>query len=317
MNTNTKPSNLIWGILLIALGGLLLAENLGYLGRWTPPLWAGVFGVVSLLFFAAYFVNGLREWGWLFPACIFAGVAGTIYLSTVTDGAILGTPVLAGITAPFFVVFAIDARKHWWALIPGGVMLFVTVTTLIVDRVRGEWIGSLLFFFVALAFLVVYFLNRTWWWALLVAYILGAVGVMPLMAMSGRAELAGSIVMFAIALPFFVVYFRSPGQWWSILPAGILATIGLMILLVLGPGLPDNGYDDSIPNALIFAGTAVTFAVVWRRHAQRWAMWATGLAALAAVAAFFLGTRFQDWWPVIPILIGLLILYNTLRSKQA
>jgi hypothetical protein len=312
---NTKPTNLIWGIVLIALGGLLLAENLGYLGRWSPVMWVGIFGAVSLLFFVTYLVSGLQNWGWLFPACIFAGVAGTIYLSTVTKDAIVGAPVLASIAVPFLAAFAVDTRKHWWALIPAGVMLFVTLTTAIVDRARGEVIGAMLFFVIAFAFLAVYLLNRARLWALLVAYILGVLGFMPLMATTGRAELTSIVVMFAIALPFFVLYFRSPERWWAIIPAGILGTLGVVILIVLGFGIPGEGYDNSIPNALTFAGTAVTFAIVWLRHARHWAMWATALSALAAVAALFMGQRFQDYWPVIPIVIGLLLLYNTLRPK--
>ena len=312
---NAKLTNSVWGLILIAAGGFLLAERLGYIGPFWLPLWTGVFGVASLLFFVVYFVNGVQNWGWLFPACIFAGVAGTMYLSTVTQDAIVGAPVLASVAVPFLVVFAIDTRKHWWALIPAGVMLFLTLTTAIVDRARGEVIGAMLFFLIAFAFLAVYLLNRARLWTLLVAYILGVLGFMPLMATTERAELTGVIVMFAIALPFFVVYFRSPTSWWAIIPAGILGTLGIVILVVLGPGIPGEGYDISIPNALVFAGTAATFAVVWLRHARHWAMWATALSALAAVAALFLGPRFQDYWPVIPIVIGLLLLYNSLRPK--
>jgi hypothetical protein len=312
---NTKFGNLMWGLILIAAGGFLLAERLGYIGALTPRVWAGIFGATSLLFLIVYLAQGVGRWGWLFPACIFAGVAATVYLSTVTSGSILGVPVLLGVAAPFAAAFSLDRQRNKWALIPGGIMLLLTLTTFLADRVQGAWIGSLVMFAIAIGFLVAYLYGARWW-ALLVAYILGLVGLMPLLATTARPELIGVLVQFGIALPFFVVYFRSPARWWAVIPAGILSTVGVMLLVVLGPGIPGENYNTALPTAIIFAGVAATFAVVWLRHAQRWAMWASGLSALASAAVLFTGSRFQEYWPVVLIAIGAILLFNTFRPRQ-
>jgi hypothetical protein len=305
------------GLGLIMLGGLFLAQQLDYIGQLSALTAVWLFGAASLFCFAAYFIAGVRQWGWLFPAGIFGGLAASSYLSTITTSPILGAPVLAGVAAPFVVAFVLETRKNVWALIPASVMLFITLSTALVDRARGEFIGAALFFILALAFLVTWAVRREWHWALLVAYVLGALGLMPLMASTDRAELAGVLILFAIALPFFVVYFNAPDRhWWAIMPAGILATIGATLAIFLSIGLSsENETTNTLGNALIFTGTAGTFAVIWLRHQRQWAMWATGLSVVTVGAALLLGPRFQDFWPVLPILIGLLLVINTRRPK--
>lgn len=73
--------NAFWGILLILGGGLFLAQNLGYLEEFSATTWMYIFIGASVLFFVTYFVSGLQHWGWLFPACIFGGLATTIWLN--------------------------------------------------------------------------------------------------------------------------------------------------------------------------------------------------------------------------------------------
>jgi hypothetical protein len=46
-------------------------------------LWIIAFATVSAIFFFAYFVNGLRAWKWLFPACIFAALSETVFIFSV------------------------------------------------------------------------------------------------------------------------------------------------------------------------------------------------------------------------------------------
>ena len=83
-----KPVNIIWGIALVIIGGLFLAYNLGAFGTLPLNFWLVAFAGASLLFFITYLVNGVKEWGWLFPACIFGGVATTTWpLIDVPSGA--------------------------------------------------------------------------------------------------------------------------------------------------------------------------------------------------------------------------------------
>jgi hypothetical protein len=142
-------------------------------------------------------------------------------------------------------------------------------------------------------------------------------GFMPLMAMSSRPELSGIVMMFAIALPFFIAYFRSPAEkYWAIIPAGILATVGLLAAFVLLPGIPNAGYDNRVPNALMYAGIAVTFAVVGLRHHKRWGILFALLAAVASVANLFIG-NLEKSWPLMVVLAGVYLFFSALRPKAA
>jgi hypothetical protein len=101
-----KIINIFWGIVLILISGLLLAQTLGYIEfeLFSTQAWILVFGVASAAFFLSYFLNGVRKWGWLFPAFIFAALALTIWMATNDmDGSFLGMPILASIALPFYV----------------------------------------------------------------------------------------------------------------------------------------------------------------------------------------------------------------------
>ena len=152
-----NKSSLFWGILLIGGGALALAQQLGYINQLSGTIWAWVFGLVALLAFLSYALSGWREWGWLFPAGIFGGLAVTITLATNhVDSAAVATPLFIGLLIPFAAAYLMDRARNWWALIPGGIMLFLALVTLLVGNVGGEWVGALFLFLIGLSFFVVY-----------------------------------------------------------------------------------------------------------------------------------------------------------------
>lgn len=228
---NVNKSSLFWGLLLIIGGGVALAQQFGYMDQLPDSAWMWVFALISLVALVSYITSGLKEWGWLFPAGVFGGLAVTVALATNNvDTAAVGSPLFFGLLIPFAAAYLTDRTRNWWALIPGGVMLFLGLLMLVVDTARGEWIGSLFLFMVALSFFVVYLNNRTHQWALLVAYILFVLSIAPAMASFGgdTAGYFGSVFLFAIALPFFIVYFRANENWWAIIPAGVMTTLSVI-----------------------------------------------------------------------------------------
>ncbi|HEY3475001.1 MAG TPA: hypothetical protein VGK56_10345, partial [Anaerolineales bacterium] len=232
----TNRSGLFWGLLLIGVGGVALAQQFGYIDQFSDPqIWIWVFGFISLLALIEYALSGWRQWGWLFPAGVFGGLAVTIMLATSNvDSAAVGSPLFFGLTIPFVAAYLTDRTQNWWALIPGGVMAFLALTTLLVDTAGGEWVGALFLFMIALSFLAVYLNNRTRTWALLVAYITGVLGIAPLMSTGGRdAAYFGPIFLFAVALPFFLLYFRSAQNWWAIIPAGSITAVAIVAALAI------------------------------------------------------------------------------------
>jgi hypothetical protein len=270
----------------------------------------GLIGVVS------YGLSGWKDWAWLFPAGVFGGLAATVGLAAAGyDSAAISSPLFLGLTLPFLAAYLTDRARHWWALIPGALMAFLTLTTLLVESAGGEWVGALFLFMVALAFLAVYLNNRTRWWALIPAYVFAVLGLAPLMGSGGRdAAYFGPLFLGAVALPFFVVYFRSPARWWAILPAGILTTTALIALFGV-TGLIQSEKDGAYMSALMMGGLAATFAVVWLRHAIDWAKVVTLVfVALAIVTAFFT-SYYQTIWPVAVILVGVYLIFRAMRPK--
>jgi hypothetical protein len=314
---NVNRSSLFWGVMLIGAGALALAGQLGYIDRSSPELWMGVFAVISLAALISYALSGWQQWGWLFPAGIFGGLAVTIALAAANiDSAAIASPLFFGLIIPFAAAYLKDRAHNWWALIPGGVMVFLALTTLLVDSTVGdEWVGALFLFMIALSFLIVYLSNRAHTWALLVAYITGVLGIAPLMAIGGRdAEYYGPIFLFAVAVPFFVVYFRSAANWWAIIPAGVMTTIALVAALSIS-GIFRLAREDAIMTAILMAGLAITFAVVWLRHERAWAKVVSLALAVLALASFFFISYYDIFWPVAIILVGIYLFYTALRPR--
>ena len=310
-------SSLFWGILLIGGGALALTQQMGYLDQMPDSVWVWIFGLVSFVGLVAYLVSGFKEWGWLFPFGIFGGLAITIgFAVSGYDNPAMASPLFFGLLIPFGAAYLLDRSKNWWALIPGGVMLFLALVTLLVDNVGGEWVGSLFLFLIALSFFVVYVNNRTRQWALLVAYILFVLSIAPAMASFGGDVPAyfGSIFLFAVALPFFVVYFREEKNWWAIIPAGVLTVLALIAGAAIA-GWIQNESEGGYANAVLMGGLAATFAVVWLRHAKPWAKIVTIVLAALAIASVFFASYTEIFWPVAIILAGAYLLFTAMRPK--
>ena len=319
---NVNRSGLFWGLLLIGAGLVALGQQMGYIDQFTDPkIWIWIFAGISLLAFINYALSGWQQWAWLFPAGVFGGLALTITLATNNvDSAAVATPLFVGLFIPFLAAYLTDRAHNWWALIPGGVMLFLALTTLLVDSTGGEWVGALFLFMIALSFFVVYLNNRTRTWALLVAYILAVLGIAPLMSTGGRdAAYFGPIFLFAVALPFFIIYFRSAENWWAIIPAGSVTVIAIIAAAAIAGLINENGRGGFVSvgmvNAILMGGLAITFAVVWLRHAKPWAKIVTIVLAVMAVASVFFATSSQILWPVAIILVGIYLFYSALRPK--
>lgn len=313
-----KTMNFIWGIVLIAAGILFLAQNLGWIPEWGAQIWMLLFLGASALFFVAYFVNGLREWGWLFPAVIFSGVALTIYLGEAgVIGELVALPVLLSVAIPFLVAFLLDRKENWWALIPSWVMLVVAGIVFFANRLQGEYLAALILVSIGLPFLVVFLLDRSRWWALIPAFALGAVGLIPVLATGARGEYIAAYVMFAVALPFLVVYAASRQNWWALIPAGIMLSIGVMMVLI-GLQLPFFA-NAGATSGIMLLGFALTFGWLWLLRGSQQTGWAKYPAiglAVAAVGAAIFGASSQLLWALGLILAGMLLLYFNLRGRK-
>ena len=314
---NINRSALFWGILLTGAGLLALADQMGYTDTFSPQVWITIFAAISLVGLVSYALSGWKEWAWMFPAGIFGGLAAVVALAeTGTDNASVASPLFFGLLLPFIAAYLTDRSRNWWAMIPGGVMLFLGLTTLLVDTVNGEWIGALFLFLIALSFFVVYLNDRARIWALIVAYIIGVLSIAPMLAAGGEtAAYYGPIFLFAVALPFFILYFRSVDNWWAIIPAGAVTTAGIVAALAIA-GLIRNENEGGFANAIMMSGLAATFAVVWLRHDRQWARIATIILIVLAVGSIFFATYMQIVGPLLIIVAGIYLFFTALRPRH-
>jgi hypothetical protein len=312
-------SVLFWGVLLIGAGVVALAQQLGYIQQFNDPqFWILVFSIISLAALIEYALSGWKQWGWLFPAGVFGGIALVITLAVNgVESAAVASPIFFGLLIPFAAAYLTDRVRNWWALIPGGIMLFMAFMMLVIDNVNGDWVGALFLLFFGLSFLIVYLTDRTRTWALLVAYIFGVVSLAPMLSAVGdKAGYFGSVIMFAIALPFFYVYFRRPENWWAIIPAGVLSTIGVVVGFAIA-GIINDTTSAGFVNAFLMAGLAATFAVLWLRHQKGWARIVTIILVILSVASVFFFGYYEIFWPFAFICGGIYLLYLALRPKTA
>lgn len=315
----TKSINIVWAIALIAAGAFFLVQELGVVPDFPPFTWALFLAGVSLVFFATYFVNGVKEWWWLLPAMACGAVAITITLGEAGyDGSYVAAPIMAGLAIPFIVAYGIDTRNNWWALIPAWVMGVMTVVVLLSDIVAGEIVGTVVLFGIGLPFLFVYLTDRSRWWALIPAGVMGVVGLIPLMSLVMGEDLVGSFVMFLFAVPFVVVYFWSPrNNWWAIIPAGVMATIGLAVL-VETLAFPSGG-EAAVMTGILFLGWALTFGALWLRrtdHRTDWAKYPAAILVIAGGIALAFGPGVLRY--ITPLLIigaGTVLLLLSFRRK--
>jgi hypothetical protein len=313
----TNIIRLFWGLALILAGGLFLAENMGLVKSFSIQFWMAAFGCASLLFFVSYFLSGIREWGWLFPACIFAALALTLWLVEANfDNAVIGAPIVAGVGIPFLVGFALDRRKNWGALIPAWVLGTITIILFMVDQVAGEAIGSLVLFAIALPFLAVYVINRSQSWALIPAYALAAVGCIPLLTLVVDGEVIGAFVNFAIAAPFFVIYFSAKHRWWALIPAGLLVAIGLTALASGSAFF--SAERSSWVGAIFLLGSGATFGSLWLRRESAptaWALYPSVVLCAIALIVLIFGAGYHLLWALLIIAAGVFLIARGLRAK--
>jgi hypothetical protein len=312
-----KSMNAIWGLALVIAGVLFLAQNMGWIGEIPGQLWKFIFAGLSLLFFTTYFINGVRAWGWLFPACIFAALSVITTLGDAgSDSPVLGSMMMWSIAAPFLVAFGLETKKKWWALIPAWVLIVIGGLIVLEGKMPDEVFAGLILFSIALPFLVVYLTDRSRWWALIPGGVLIVVAFIPLIASTASEEFIPVFIMLIISLPFFVVYMASNKNWWALIPAGIMVTIavGLLVMFALGEDNPLN----LRVGGVFFLGWGATFGALWLRravHDTDWAKWPAGILAALGLGIIVFGSGFNMLWPVLVIAAGVVVLFYALRRK--
>jgi hypothetical protein len=270
--------------------------------------------IMSIPFWVALLVDRDKNKWALIPGSILL-VLGLLLLFFEDQNETFAFLVLFLPAVAFFLLF-LFTRKHWWPLIPAYVLAAVSVIILLEDQVLDEIIGSYVMFAIALPFFVVFLANRKNWWALIPAYVLSAIGLIVLVAGGSEQDWIATLVMFLIAFPFFVVYLRNAENWWALIPAGVLTSIGLGIIPVF-LGASDEVLERLV-GAIILAGIALTFGVLWRRKKELdtdWAKFPAVFCGLAALLVLIFSVRIELLWAVALIALGIWIIYRGQKPK--
>ncbi|MBN2502531.1 MAG: hypothetical protein JXB38_17245 [Anaerolineales bacterium] len=235
-----ERARILWGLGLILIGGFLLSLTLGWIPELSDSAWAVVFAIISLLLFINYFTVGFRQWGWLFPATTTGSIAAIIWLSSTTlEGEWLGALFLFSVSIPFWVAYISNRSANWWALIPGGVLLALSlIPLLLVEAFSGEMFGAVFMAAIGLVFLLVYLTRREQWWAIIPAGTTLTIGiVVALSTLQFNSTFSEAIIggaFFAgLALTFGVLWLLR-GQYdteWAKYPGIALAAVALISLV--------------------------------------------------------------------------------------
>ena len=229
--------SLIWGLILIAAGGLFMARNLGYEVDLTPTFWMAVCGALSVLSFIRYFKGDRRRWGRIFPACLFAAATVIIGLShaDVSDS-VIAAPLFVGFAIPFAVAVVVDHQKNYWAVVPATIFSLVALAALLDKRADGEFLGALVVLAISTPFFFVYFTQERQRWAIIPAGILASIGLAALISATSpafdRSNVETAVFSLGAAATFAVLYLRrSPfNTQWAKYPAIIFGLLALLAL---------------------------------------------------------------------------------------
>jgi len=142
--------------------------------------------------------------------------------------------VLGGL---FFLTFFIRDRQHWWALIPGVILLAVgsmIVVETFAPEVGETWTGFIVLGGIALAFTLVYLVEHSNWWAIIPAGVLWTVATVAVLGEGAEDNISGAVMFLGIGLTFaLVALLPNPvaRMKWAWIPAVILLVVGLLVLL--------------------------------------------------------------------------------------
>ncbi len=164
----------------------------------------------------------------------------------------------------FLYVFFSRPTELWWAAIPGFTLLGLSAL-IFFDNYGPSFVqpltGSIFMGSIAVAFLMIYLVNREMWWALIPGGALTTIAVVASLE-DVHGLNTGGVFFMGLGLTFLVVGLltqRAPEpQAWAFIPAVILIALGVLI-----------GTDFSLigmlwPVALIVVGGYL----IWRNRVQ-------------------------------------------------
>ncbi|MGB2964312.1 MAG: hypothetical protein WBB69_10025 [Anaerolineales bacterium] len=172
-------SRLIWGALLILAGILFMLQEFNILGNAFQFLWLALMVAGSAVFLWIYFTKK-EQWWAIIPGLTLFGlfIAGLESLLDLFPGMDWAGAVFLGCIGLAFWLVYLRRREHWWAIIPGGVLLTLAVVAGL-DKIL-DWSDVIFFLGLAGTFGLVGILpnpQHDTRWAYIPAAILAVLGI--------------------------------------------------------------------------------------------------------------------------------------------
>lgn len=143
---------------------------------------------------------------------------------------------LFGLGGLAFILYMIQNKEAWWAIIPGVVLLGLAIIILvssIFPNFEGGIGGFILFACISLAFWIVYSMNHKFWWAIIPGGVLASLAITVLVDNFTTFN-GGGFFLLGIALTFLLLTIL-PGlegnRQWPYIPAGILFVVSLFAFM--------------------------------------------------------------------------------------
>jgi len=198
----------VGGLLLIAAGVVFLLDNLGIIMLDWEMLVGPMFGIAGLVFLTAFILN-TKHWWALIPGFVLVGIGIIIFMNRSMESAaeLWSGAVFLGMLGLAFMLIYITHRVHWWAIIPGGVLLTLAGVTLISDG--NNLSGGVFFLGLAATFGLVYLLPKPGGkltWALFPAVVLLLIAALVLM---GETNLIDYLWPAALLLGGIYILYRA------------------------------------------------------------------------------------------------------------
>lgn len=175
-------SRVYWGVLLIAVGALFLLQSLGII-QMAAIFWPVVIGVASLAFLFVFLRAPEINWWAAIPGFVLLSVAGIGALDQLAPGAgetWSGPLFLGSIGLAFWVIYFVNP-EHWWAVIPGGVLLTLALVAGLSPVLQGVEMGGIFFLGLGLTFALLALLptpEGRLTWSVIPAVVLLAMGAL-------------------------------------------------------------------------------------------------------------------------------------------
>lgn len=143
--TSTKKNwwRLIPAWTLFALAAMIVSST--FRGFASSIIAALLFVGLSLAFFHIYTINRTDHWWAIIPGGFMLVLAIVIAISSfITQAETLGAILFAGMGVVFFGLYILGSRQqHWWALIPGSVLVVFGIFVFVLDAFGAESEGGI------------------------------------------------------------------------------------------------------------------------------------------------------------------------------